>query len=164
MFCHSILLLNSIHNISVFSAKREVLPVIICRIQEEFPLPLMLVAHEPACIFQSCKLYLYSAASWLAGTCKVYVLDTRANKNIHKPKIQRMQKHLSLQQLWNSCLQAYWMLSGTRTIKTKIITAVKIHVSWDTTPCRLIKLPNFRGASCLHIFRYDIIRWHSRYT
>jgi hypothetical protein len=57
MFCHSILSTNPIYNISALSAKREVVPVIICRIQEQFPLPLMLVAHEPACILKSCKLY-----------------------------------------------------------------------------------------------------------
>jgi len=48
---------NPISNVSVLFANREVVPVIICRIQEKFPRPLMLVAHNSAFILRSCKLY-----------------------------------------------------------------------------------------------------------
>lgn len=89
MFCHSLLLLKPIYNISVFFFKREVVPVIICRIhKKKLPLPLMLVAQKLPSIFQSCKLY--STVSRIAGTCEVHVLVTRAHKNIHKPKIQHL--------------------------------------------------------------------------
>ena len=43
---------NPIYNVSALFANREVVPVIICRTQEKFPLPLVLVAHNPALFFE----------------------------------------------------------------------------------------------------------------